>query len=119
MKRTITEALNKWRAGKPRKPLILRGARQVGKTYILRAFGKKAFPHYHYLNFEHDERLWELFEKDLSPTRILEELQFYLDASIDKTRDLLIFDEIQQCPRALTAFKYFCEQTPELAICAA
>jgi len=60
-----------------------------------------------------------LFEKDLSPSRILEELQFHLNTAIDKTRDLIIFDEIQQCPRALTALKYFCEQMPELAVCAA
>ncbi|MBV6504457.1 MAG: hypothetical protein ILNGONEN_00001 [Syntrophorhabdaceae bacterium] len=60
-----------------------------------------------------------LFEKDLSPTRIFDELQFYLNTAIDRTRDLVIFDEIQQCPRALTALKYFCEQMPELAVCAA
>ncbi len=119
MKRTITIALNRWKDEKPRKPLILRGARQVGKTYLLQAFGKTAFRHYHYLNFERDERLGALFEKDLSPTRILDELQFYLNASIDKTQDLVIFDEIQHCPRALTALKYFCEQMPELAVCAA
>ncbi len=119
MKRTIIKALSRWKDEKPRKPIILHGARQVGKTYILQAFGKTDFPHFHYLNFERDDRLGVLFEKDLSPARILEELQFYLNTSIDKTRDLVIFDEIQQCPRALTALKYFCEQTPELALCAA
>lgn len=119
MKRTIIKALTDWKDAKKRKPLILRGARQVGKTYILQAFGKTAFARFHYVNFEHDERLCALFEKDLSPERILEELQFYLDDSIDKARDLIIFDEIQQCPRALTALKYFCEQMPELALCAA
>jgi len=119
MKRTILKALNQWKNKKNRKPLILRGARQVGKTYSLQAFGKTDFPHYHYLNFERDERLMVLFEKDLSPSRILEELQFHLNTAIDNTRDLVIFDEIQQCPRALTALKYFCEQMPELAVCAA
>jgi hypothetical protein len=119
MKRTIITALSRWKDDKSRKPLILRGARQVGKTYILQAFGKTDFPRYHYLNFERDDRLTVLFEKDLLPTRILEELQFYLNTSIDKTRDLIILDEIQQCPRALTSLKYFCEQMPELAVCAA
>lgn len=119
MKRTIIKALHQWKDEKSRKPLILRGARQVGKTYILQEFGKTGFSRYHYLNFERDERLGALFEKDLSPTRIFDELQFYLNTAIARTRDLVIFDEIQQCPRALTALKYFCEQMPELAVCAA
>jgi predicted AAA+ superfamily ATPase len=119
MKRTITQALLEWKRAKRRKPMILRGARQVGKTYILQEFGKSAFTRCHYVNFEQDERLITLFKNDLSPTRIFEELQLYLDASIDKVNDLVIFDEIQQCPRALTALKYFHEQMPELAMCAA
>jgi len=119
MKRTIIKALHQWKDEKSRKPLILRGARQVGKTYILQEFGRTDFHHYHYINFERDERLRALFEKDLSPARIVGELQFYLNTAIDQTHDLVIFDEIQQCPRALTALKYFCEQMPELAVCAA
>lgn len=119
MRRRITKALSLWKNEKPRKPLILRGARQVGKTYTLQEFGKADFPHHHYINFERDERLSALFEKDLAPARILGELQFYLNTAIDQTHDLVIFDEIQQCPRALTALKYFCEQMPELAVCAA
>ena len=108
-----------WKNSSNRKPLILRGARQVGKTYSLLDFGKTSFPHYHYINFEQDERVRTLFEKDLDPTRIVEEMQFYLDTSIDKQSDLVIFDEIQHCLRALTSLKYFCEQMPELALCAA
>jgi len=119
MKRTVTRALMEWKTRKRRKPLLLRGARQVGKTYSLQEFGEKAFSRYHYVNFEQDERVCTLFDKDLSPARILEELQFYLDASIDKEADLVIFDEIQQCPRALTALKYFYEQIPAMALCAA
>ncbi len=119
MKRNITQALLQWKNSSNRKPLILRGARQVGKTYSLLDFGKAYFPHCHYINFEQDERVRTLFEKDLDPARILEELQFYLDTSIDKQSDLVVFDEIQHCPRALTSLKYFCEQMPELALCAA
>lgn len=119
MKRTIIEKLILWKNTLNRKPLILRGARQVGKTYVLQEFARVNFPHYHYVNFESDERLSTIFEKDLSPGRIINELQFYLDASIETAHDLVIFDEIQRCPRALTALKYFCEQMPELALCSA
>lgn len=119
MKRSITQALLQWKNSSNRKPLILRGARQVGKTYSLLDFGKTSFPHYHYINLEQDERVRTLFVKNLDPARILEELQFYLDISIDKQSDLVIFDEIQHCPRALTSLKYFCEQMPDLALCAA
>ena len=119
MKRTITKELTAWKNSKDRKPLILRGARQVGKTYILQEFGETAFPRFHYVNFESDERICELFERDISPARIINELQFYLDTSIDTVRDLVIFDEIQCCPRALTALKYFREEMPELALCSA
>ncbi|MBA7716857.1 hypothetical protein ES703_125939 [subsurface metagenome] len=119
MKRSITQALLQWKNSSNRKPLILRGARQVGKIYSLLDFGKTSFPHYHYINFEQDERVRTLFEKDIDPARIVEEMQFSLDTSIDKQFDLVIFDEIQHCPRALTSLKYFCEQMPELALCAA
>ncbi|MCK4506474.1 MAG: ATP-binding protein [Candidatus Aegiribacteria sp.] len=119
MKRNITKELSAWKNSKVRKPLILRGARQVGKTYILQEFGETDFPRCHYVNFENDERLCALFEKDISPVRIINELQFYLDASINIVRDLVIFDEIQCCPRALTALKYFHEIVPELALCSA
>jgi predicted AAA+ superfamily ATPase len=119
MKRTITESLNDWKSSANRKPLILRGARQVGKTYTLKEFGGAAFPRCHYINFEEDERPGRIFEQDLKPHRILDELQFYLDHIIDHSRDLVIFDEIQRCPKALTSLKYFCEDMPELALCAA
>ena len=119
MKRTVSESLHRWKSSANRKPLILRGARQVGKTYTLKEFGGTAFPRYHYVNFEKDERLGRIFERDLKPDRILDELQFYLDQPIDRRRDLVIFDEIQRCPRALTSLKYFSEEMPELALCAA
>lgn len=119
MERTIIKELISWKNRKDRKPLVLRGARQVGKTYVLQEFGKINFPHCHYVNFENDEQLGTLFEKDLSPFRIINELQFYLDTSIDTAHDLVIFDEIQRCSRALTALKYFREQMPELALASA
>lgn len=119
MKRNIWKNLIEWKNKKDRKPLIIRGARQVGKTYILQLFGKECFPKVHYINFEKDGSLMKIFEKDLDAARILQELSFYLDTTIDKNNDLVIFDEIQEVPRALTSLKYFCEDIPELAICSA
>jgi len=119
MKRTITQSLHNWKSSANRKPLVIRGARQVGKTYILKEFGETAFPSYHYVNFEKDEKLGRIFEQDLQPNRILDELQFYLDRPIDRRRDLVILDEIQRIPKALTSLKYFSEEMPEMALCAA
>ncbi len=119
MKRKIIEKLIQWKNKTERKPLILKGARQVGKTYILKWFGKENFPFVHYLNFEKDNQLAAIFNKDLSPKRILQEISFYLNTSIQENNDLIIFDEIQNVPRALTSLKYFQEEMPQLAICSA
>lgn len=119
MKRTIWQKLIEWKNAQGRKPLILKGARQVGKTYILQQFGQNDFPEYHYFNFERDEQLKKIFIKDLDPKRILRELSFYLNKTIDIDKDLVIFDEIQNAPRALTSLKYFQEELSSLAICTA
>ena len=100
--------------------MVLWGVRQCGKTYILEKFGKQEFQQTHYINFEQEtESLNKIFAKDLKPKRIIEELSFYIKCNIDIEHDLVIFDEIQDCPRALTSLKYFCEQMPELALCCA
>ena len=119
MERNITKQLKAWKEKKDRYPLILKGVRQVGKTYSLKEFGRSYFPNYHYVNFEEDEQVGKIFEQDLNPRRILDELSFYLDSSIDIENDLVIFDEIQACPRALTSLKYFNENLPQLAVCSA
>jgi len=119
MEREISQQLVAWKSRKDRKPLILYGVRQVGKTYILKEFAKAHFPVTHYLNFEEDDRLETIFADDLKPNRIIAALNFYLDISIDINHDLVIFDEIQACPRALTSLKYFQEKMPELALCSA
>lgn len=119
MKRQIIKKLNAWKTSKLRNPLIVKGARQVGKTYILKEFGRTAFPNYLYVNFEEDEQLEKIFAKDLNPNRILNELRFHLNRDLDIPTDLLIFDEIQSSPRALTSLKYFSEELPQLAICCA
>lgn len=119
MKRFIWSNLLEWKEKKDRKPLILRGVRQVGKTYILRSFAAAHFPNVHYINFEKEEQLASIFDIDLSPVRILKELSFHLDRSIDPENDIIIFDEIQNAPKALTSLKYFYEEMPEMAICSA
>ncbi len=119
MKRDIWEKLRTWQEKKDRNPLVLRGARQVGKTYTLRAFCDEWFAAVHYLNFEKDESLAKIFDGDLNPERILREISFHLDTAIAKDTDVLILDEIQIVPRALTSLKYFQEELPGLAICAA
>lgn len=119
MERNISDQLISWMKKRSRKPLIVRGARQVGKTYSLEKFGNNHFKACHYLNFEEDEQLTSIFSKDLKPDRILKELEFYLDSSISVKEDILFFDEIQACPRALNSLKYFQEKRPDQAIVAA
>ena len=120
MKRLLLNDLVRWKNRKDRKPLLLRGARQVGKTWLLKAFGKKYFKNYFHLDCERDaERLRVVFNEDLSPETILRNLSLFLNRPIDIRNDLLIFDEIQNIPRALTALKYFYEDMPQLAVCAA
>lgn len=117
--RKIQSALESWKRREDRKPLLLQGARQVGKTYALKAFGKASFARTFYLNFEDSPDLATLFEPDLKPMRILQEIGLRFEASVDIEHDLVIFDEIQAAPKALTSLKYFAENLPVMAVCAA
>jgi predicted AAA+ superfamily ATPase len=119
MKRHITNKLLAWKNSKHRKPLIIEGLRQIGKTFELKRFGANHFPKVHYLNLEKTPKLTAIFQADLDPKRILSDLAFTIKEIIDPKQDLVIFDEIQACPQALTSLKYFNEEIPELAICAA
>lgn len=119
MKRTIFRKLRQWKQAEARKPLILQGARQVGKTYIVKAFAKTEFASCAYVNFERDKRAREIFNQDLQPARIIKALELHLDIQITPENTLLFFDEIQECPNALNSLKYFCEQAPEYFIIAA
>ena len=118
MKRNILHKLQDWRTKPDRKPLLLKGVRQSGKTYILREFAKN-FPQYHYINFEKNPDVHAIFEQNLDPNRIINELSFYCNKTIHIEKDLIIFDEIQACPLALTSLKYFCEDLPQMTVCAA
>ncbi|MDF1760508.1 MAG: AAA family ATPase [Coxiellaceae bacterium] len=119
MKRLIMQKLIKWKRATNRKPLILKGARQVGKTFVLRAFAEQQYPRYHYFNFEKEPALASIFESSLDPKAIIEALSLHGHIQIDVTTDLIIFDEVQACPNALTSLKYFCEELPQLHLCAA
>ncbi|WP_373172156.1 ATP-binding protein [Prevotella merdae] len=119
MERILINELQKWKEKSDRKPLILRGARQVGKTWLLKDFGKKSFKDVCYINFEQKEVLGAIFEGTLSPKRIIEQLSVYSGKKILPEETLIIFDEVQEMPRALTSLKYFAEEAPEYAICCA
>lgn len=120
MKRKIESQLQRWkevRAG--RMPLIVNGARQVGKTYVLRKFGEEYFKNVVYINLETNQSVASYFEDNISPERLIRYLEMAAGEKIIPEETLIIFDEIQTCERALTALKYFCEETPEYHIVAA
>ena len=119
MYRKIMQNLINWKNDKNRKPLILRGARQVGKTYIIKQFGEENYDGVAYFNFDHDTELYQLFENTKDPQRILEQLSFIYGKSIIPGKTLIVFDEIQECPNALNSLKYFEEEANEYhVICA-
>lgn len=119
MQRFVEAALEQWRVRPQRKPLVVFGARQVGKTYVLERFGTRSFSACHIINFEQNPLFGDVFKGSLEPVRILQELALVQGRPIDAAEDFVFFDEIQECPRALTALKYFAEEMPSLAICAA
>ena len=119
MKRTLYKELQNWKESKNRKPLLLQGARQVGKTYLINEFGKNEYSNYIYLNFEQNLDLISLFKDNLSPDVILNNISLYIGKKINFKDTLIFFDEIQFVPRAITSLKYFHEQAPEYHIIAA
>lgn len=118
MKRSIENSLDEWRRKDHRKPLLIRGARQVGKTYSVREFGK-GFKSYAEINFELLKNAREIFEPDLMPDRIIRDLSLLMHTKIIPGETLLFLDEIQEAPEALTALRYFYERLPELHVVAA
>ncbi|HCC07782.1 MAG TPA: ATPase [Clostridiales bacterium] len=119
MKRKIIDELIKWKEDKNRKPLIVHGARQVGKTYVIREFGKGHYKNIIYVNFEIDLELAKDFTDNISPEFIVNRMELYFGETIKKGETLIFFDEIQACGRALTSLKYFCEDAPEYHVIAA
>lgn len=116
MYRISIEKLYKWKVGKHRKPLIIEGARQVGKTWLMKEFGSKAYADTIYINFDSNSRMAELFAFDLNTDRLIMGIELYAGRKIDPDNTLLIFDEVQEVPRALSSLKYFYEDAPQYHI---
>ena len=119
MDRFALEKLKQWKEKKNRKPLIIRGARQVGKTWLMKEFGRTCFKKMAYVNFDSNTRMRQVFEGDINIERLILAISAETGVSIDSRDTLLIFDEVQEVPKALTALKYFCEEASEYAIVAA
>lgn len=119
MERELMQQLKLWKAGTNRKPLILQGARQVGKTWLLKEFGNHFFEDLCYINFEQDITMAKIFDSSLKPSRIIEQLELFFGRNIVPEKTLIIFDEVQEAPRALTSLKYFAEDAPQYAIACA
>lgn len=119
MYRTALEKMRQWKNQEDRYPLLVMGARQVGKTWLMKEFGRICFEDVCYINFENTGSIADIFAGTIKPERIIELLSAYHGKKIDPETTLLIFDEIQEVPRALTSLKYFAEEAPEYSICCA
>ncbi|MBQ8682782.1 MAG: ATP-binding protein [Selenomonadales bacterium] len=116
MYRLAINKLYEWRENKHRKPLIIEGARQVGKTWLMREFGRQAYTNTVYINFDSNAQMAELFSTDLNTSRLILGIELYCGQKIDPDNTLLIFDEIQEVPKALSSLKYFYEDAPQYHI---
>ena len=114
--RIAIEKLYRWKESKYRKPLIIEGARQVGKTWLMKEFGREAYADTVYINFDSNSRMAGLFASDLNTERLIMGIELYAGKKIDPGQTLLIFDEVQEVPRALSSLKYFCENAPQYHI---
>ena len=118
-KRNAIQDLINWKNDEERKPLVLKGARQVGKTWLMKAFGKNHYKSFVYFNFDEEDELKSIFEVNKNPQRILELLSLICGEKILPRETLIIFDEIQECPEALNTLKYFKEKANEYHVIAA
>lgn len=116
MYRIAMEKLYQWKKSKRRKPLIIEGARQVGKTWLMKEFGRQAYAHTVYVNFDSNSRMADLFASDLDTERLTMGLELYAGRKINSDNTLIIFDEVQEVPRALASLKYFYENAPQYHI---
>ncbi|MDR2598974.1 MAG: AAA family ATPase, partial [Oscillospiraceae bacterium] len=119
MKRKLMDKLVEWKNSDLRKPLIINGARQVGKTWIMKEFGDKHYSNVAYINFENNNKMNSLFDGDFNTSRIIEGLQLEVKDIISPDKTLIVFDEVQEAPKALTSLKYFYENAPQYSIIAA
>ena len=119
MEREIIKKLIEWKNSKKRKPLIVQGARQVGKTYIIKEFGNRYYENVVYVNFEKNKQISNQINDDINPLEIINKLELFFNEKITPEKTLIFFDEIQANERALTSLKYFCEELPQYHIIAA
>ncbi len=119
MKRNAIDALIRWKSSEERKPMVLKGARQVGKTWLMKEFGQSCYQHMVYFNFDEEDELKSIFEANKNPQRIIELLSMIAGEKILPGETLVIFDEIQECPAALNALKYFKEKANEYHVISA
>ena len=119
LKRKAIQDLIRWKSSEDRKPLVLKGARQVGKTWLMKEFGESCYDHFVYFNFDEEDELKSIFEANKNPGRIIELLSMISGEKILPGETLIIFDEIQECPEALNALKYFKEKANEYHVIAA
>lgn len=117
--RKIIQQLTVWKNKEDRKPLMMLGARQVGKTSVLKRFGKECFEHCAYFSLDEEDGVCDIFRTTKNPMQIIEQLSFLTDVPIQPEKTLLILDEIQACPEAISSMKYFCEKTSEYAVACA
>ncbi|MBC2888232.1 ATP-binding protein [Gordonibacter massiliensis] len=118
MERLFMERLSGWKNKKDRKPFVLEGARQAGKTWLVKEFGKRYFEKTAYISLQNNERMERLFTGDMSPQRLVPALSLESGVAIEPGTTLIVLDEVQEVPRALTALKYFCEDAPDYAVIA-
>ena len=117
--RDILAAFKKWKNATDRKPILIKGARQIGKTWVMEEFGRQCYEHYVKFDFDEQQELASVFQTTKDPHRIIKELELFCDDPIMPEKTLIIFDEIQECEEALNSLKYFCENAPEYHIVAA
>lgn len=119
IRRDIIDKLVNWKNSEERKPILLKGARQIGKTWVMRTFGNECFEYCAFFDFDRQEELRSVFRQTKSPERIIKELALYCDVPIVPGKTLIIFDEIQECDEAFNSLKYFCDEAPQYHVIAA
>ncbi len=119
MERAVFQKLDQWKNSPRRKPLILRGARQVGKTWVMKEFGRRCFKNMAYVNFDNNSAMKQIFDGDFDIPRLVLALSAQTGVPIRPEETLIVFDELQEVPRALSSLKYFCEEAPQYAVIAA
>lgn len=117
--RNIIDSFKEWKDRSDRKPILLKGARQIGKTWAVEQFGKESFEYFVKFDFDRNPELKSVFQISKDPSRLIKELSLYADAPIIQGKTLIFFDEVQECEEALNSLKYFCEDAPEYHIIAA